>query len=116
MTTADTCLFCKIASGAIPAKKLYEDDEIVAFWDISPQAPKHFLVIPRRHLPGPGAIGSSDEAIMGKILRVAGDLARENGIGEGYRLVMNHGAQAGQTVFHIHLHVLGGRAMTWPPG
>lgn len=110
------CLFCKIASGAIPAAKLYEDDEMLAFRDISPQAPHHFLVIPRKHLSGPGAVTAADAELVGKMVARAGEIARELGIGEGYRLVMNNGAAVGQTVFHIHLHVLGGRTMSWPPG
>ena len=110
------CLFCKIINGDIPANKLYEDDDVMAFWDISPQAPKHFLVIPRKHLAGPGAMGSEDEQLIGKVLRIGARLARENGIGDGFRMVFNNGAEAGQTVFHIHMHVLGGRKMTWPPG
>lgn len=109
------CLFCRIASGEIPAKKLHEDDEVVAFWDISPQAPTHFLVIPKKHLSGPGAISAEDEALIGKVVRVGAQLAREHGA-EHCRLVMNNGAEAGQTVFHLHLHVLGGRPMSWPPG
>jgi len=110
------CLFCKIASGAIPAAKLYEDEELLAFRDISPQAPQHFLLIPKKHLRGPGAVTASEAELVGKMIAKAGEIARELGIGEGYRLVMNNGAEAGQTVFHIHLHVLGGRALTWPPG
>ena len=110
------CLFCKIASGAIPAAKLYEDEEMLAFRDISPQAPQHFLVIPKKHLSGPDAVSDGDAELVGKMVARAGEIARELGIGEGFRLVMNNGAEAGQTVFHIHLHVLGGRAMSWPPG
>ena len=109
------CLFCRIINGEIPAKKLYEDDEVFAFWDISPQAPMHFLVIPKKHLSGPGEISSEDEALIGKVVRIGAQLARENGM-EQCRLVMNNGEEAGQTVFHLHLHVLGGRAMSWPPG
>ena len=112
---SNPCLFCRIASGEIPAKKLYEDDEVFAFWDISPQAPIHFLVIPKKHLSGPGAVASEDEALIGKVVRIGAQLARENGAAQ-CRLVMNNGADAGQTVFHLHLHVLGGRAMSWPPG
>lgn len=110
------CLFCKIASGAIPAAKLYEDDEMLAFRDINPQAPQHFLVIPKKHLSGPGAVTGAEAELIGKMVARAGELARELGIGEGFRLVMNNGAAVGQTVFHLHLHVLGGRAMGWPPG
>lgn len=109
------CLFCKIAAGDIPAEKLYEDDELLAFRDISPQAPVHFLVIPKKHIQGPADIANSDEALMGKLMRRGAEIAKENGI-EDFRLVFNNGAQAGQTVFHIHMHVLGGRDMLWPPG
>ena len=110
------CLFCKIAAGDIPADKLYEDDDILAFWDIAPQAPKHFLVIPKKHVQGPGAVTEEDEQLMGKIVRKGAELAAENGIGEHFRVVFNNGSEAGQTVFHIHMHILGGRPMTWPPG
>lgn len=111
----DSCLFCRIIRGEIPCKKLYEDDEIMAFWDINPQAPKHFLVIPRKHIAGPADIAVEDETLIGRLLRRGAALAKENGAGH-FRLVMNNGEQAGQTVFHMHLHVLGGRAMQWPPG
>jgi histidine triad (HIT) family protein len=109
------CLFCKIASGEIPADKVYEDDLVVAFRDISPQAPVHCLVIPKKHLDGPAAVTEADEALAGHLIRVAGEVAGKEGV-EDYRLVFNNGAGAGQTVFHIHLHVLGGRSMQWPPG
>jgi len=112
---ADNCLFCKIVRGEIPVAKLFEDDDLVAFRDIAPQAPLHFLVIPKRHLSGPNAIGAGDEALIGKVMAAGARLARENGA-ESFRFVVNEGAQAGQTVFHFHLHVLGGRAMAWPPG
>ena len=112
--TAD-CIFCKIAQGAIPAKTLYEDDDIIAFWDISPQAPKHFLIIPKLHVSGPSALSPEHDGLIGLLLRKAGELARDNGI-EDFRYVINNGAEAGQTVFHLHLHVLGGRPMGWPPG
>jgi len=110
------CLFCKIANGTIPANKLYEDDELLAFWDINPQAPKHFLVIPKKHLTGPGAVTSKEAGLVGSLIAKAGELARQQGIGDGFRLVLNNGIEAGQTVFHLHLHVLGGRALGWPPG
>lgn len=110
------CLFCKIVAGEIPADKLYEDDDLVAFWDIAPQAPKHFLVIPKKHLSGPSAAGEADDQLMGRILRTGARLAAENGIGDHFRVVFNNGAEAGQTVFHVHMHILGGRPMTWPPG
>ncbi|MBI5558333.1 MAG: histidine triad nucleotide-binding protein [Deltaproteobacteria bacterium] len=110
------CLFCKIIRGDIPAKKLYENDEVLAFWDISPQAPTHFLVIPKRHIAGPAAMGGEDEQLIGKVMRIGARLATENGIGDGFRIVFNNGLEAGQTVFHIHMHILGGRRMNWPPG
>lgn len=109
------CLFCKIINGDIPAKKFYEDEDLVAFWDISPQAPKHFLVIPKKHLAGPAAITPADQALIGKLMSTAARLAAEQGVPQ-FRLVINNGAAAGQTVFHLHMHVLGGRPMNWPPG
>jgi len=112
---ASDCIFCKISKGEIPARKLYEDDELVAFWDISPQAPAHFLVIPKKHLSGPSATTPTDDALIGKLMRKGAELAAANGAPD-FRLVMNNGAQAGQTVFHLHLHVLGGRSLSWPPG
>lgn len=112
---ATECLFCKIAAGDIPAELIFEDDQVVAFRDISPQAPVHFLIIPRKHLAGPAEIVEENEALAGHMIRVAGVVAKKEGI-DDFRLVFNNGAEAGQTVFHIHLHVLGGRAMTWPPG
>jgi histidine triad (HIT) family protein len=110
------CIFCKIVSGEIPANKLYEDDDLLAFGDMHPQAPTHFLVIPKKHINGPGDVGNEDAGLIGKLVEKAGKLAKENGIGSGFRLVMNNGADAGQTVFHLHMHVLGGRQMQWPPG
>lgn len=109
------CLFCKIINGDIPAQKLYEDEAVLAFWDISPQAPKHFLVIPKRHLSGPAAVTAADQELIGRVVATGARLAEENGVPQ-FRLVMNNGAEAGQTVFHLHLHVLGGRSMNWPPG
>ena len=110
------CLFCKIVAGDIPADKLYEDDDLIAFWDIAPQAPKHFLVIPKKHLASPADVTEEDEQLIGKIMRIGAQLASENEIGEAFRVVFNNGAGAGQTVFHIHMHILGGRPMNWPPG
>lgn len=112
---AENCIFCKIIEGQIPAKKLYEDDEILAFWDINPAAPKHFLVIPKKHVASPAAVEEEDQKLIGKLIRDGARLAQENGIPD-FRLVMNNGAEAGQTVFHLHMHVLGGRPLTWPPG
>lgn len=112
---SDNCLFCKILKGEIPADKLYEDDDILAFRDISPQAPVHFLVIPKKHISGPGTVTPEDEQLIGKVIHMGGELARQEGI-DHYRFVFNNGEQAGQTVFHLHMHVLGGRDMSWPPG
>jgi histidine triad (HIT) family protein len=110
------CIFCKIVSGEMPANKLYEDDEMLAFFDMHPQAPTHFLVIPKKHIKGPADMGAEDTELIGRIIKKSGELARAHGIGGSFRLVINNGAAAGQSVFHIHLHVLGGRAMNWPPG
>ncbi len=112
----DNCLFCKIINGDIPSDKLYEDDDVYAFRDISPQAPTHFLVIPKKHISGPSAVSAEDEILIGKIMRIASDIARQEGIGDAFRAVFNNGAGAGQTVFHIHMHILGGRSLDWPPG
>ncbi len=113
MTT--DCLFCKIAAGDIPAEKLFEDEEMLAFCDIAPQAPVHFLVIPKKHIQDPAGVGSEDEALIGRMMRTGSQVAEENGISD-FRLVFNNGADAGQTVFHLHMHVLGGRSLGWPPG
>jgi len=110
------CIFCKIIAGDLPAKLVYEDDSVIAFNDISPQAPVHILVIPKKHIKGPAALTDEDQNLMGKIVKVGTTLAEELGLDDGFRLVMNNGERAGQTVFHIHMHVLGGRDMTWPPG
>ena len=112
----ENCLFCKIVKGEIPSEKLYEDDDILAFKDIAPQAPVHFLVIPKKHIVNQTDIQESDEQVLGKLLRVASIVAEEQGIGQGFRSVFNNGAEAGQVVFHMHMHVLGGRPMEWPPG
>lgn len=112
---SENCLFCKIIRGEIPADKLYEDDDILAFRDISPQAPVHFLVIPKKHISGPDGVTAEDDQVIGKMIRIGEEVAGKEGV-EQYRLVFNNGEQAGQTVFHIHMHVLGGRSMTWPPG
>lgn len=111
------CLFCRIASKQSPAKLIYEDDECVAFEDIAPQAPVHFLVISRKHIPTTLDLKDGDEALIGHLYRVAGRIAEDKKIaGRGFRLVMNTNPEAGQSVYHIHLHVLGGRRMHWPPG
>lgn len=110
----EDCIFCQIIAGEIPAKKLYEDDEVLAFWDISPQAPVHFLVIPKKHIPSPVDVTEADEKIIGKLIRVGADIAKEQNVGDGYRIIFNNGAKAGQVVFHIHMHILGGKDKPWP--
>jgi histidine triad (HIT) family protein len=111
------CLFCGIVDGKIKANLVYEDDAVVAFKDIAPKAPVHFLIIPRKHVAGVSDIAESDRELIGAIFQVAAKLAREQGIAEsGYRVVVNSGADAGQSVFHIHYHLLGGRQLGWPPG
>jgi histidine triad (HIT) family protein len=113
----DGCLFCRIASGAIPARIAYEDDEILAFYDIDPRAPVHVLLIPRVHIASVNEIQSDHAPTVGRLYIAAAQIARELGVADsGYRLVMNNGADAGQTVDHIHLHLLGGRSLKWPPG
>lgn len=111
------CLFCRIAAGDIPSQQVYSDDHVYAFHDINPAAPTHILVIPRKHLSSICAAGQDDEALMGKLLLAGQRIAREQGLADdGFRLVINTGDQGGQTVYHIHLHILGGRQMSWPPG
>ena len=111
------CLFCKIAQGKIPARVVHQDEDTVAFEDINPQAPLHVLVIPRQHVPTMNDLGPEHDEVMGKLFRVAAILAKERGVAEsGWRAVMNTNRQGGQLVFHVHLHVLGGRQMLWPPG
>ncbi len=115
MASSD-CIFCKIAEGEIPSRKVFEDDDIVAFHDANPQSPVHVLVIPRRHIASLNDASPADAALMGRILLAIRSMAEELGIASGYRVVNNCGASAGQTVFHIHFHLLGGRALGWPPG
>jgi histidine triad (HIT) family protein len=111
------CLFCGIVEGKVKANLVYQDDSIVAFKDIAPKAPVHMLIIPRKHLVSVSDIAEADRALIGQIFQVAARLAREQGIANnGYRVVVNSGADAGQSVFHLHFHLLGGRQMTWPPG
>jgi histidine triad (HIT) family protein len=111
------CLFCKIVAGDIPAKRVYEDDQLVAFEDINPQAPLHVLVIPKQHIPTLNDLADGNDELVGAMVRRAAAIAKDRGFdGSGYRTVFNCNAQAGQTVFHIHLHVLGGRSLRWPPG
>ena len=111
------CIFCKIVAGEIPSKKIYEDERAFAFRDINPQAPTHALVIPRAHIASLGEARESDAELLGHLLLVAARVAREAGhAGSGFRTVINTGADAGQSVFHVHAHVLGGRRLTGPPG
>ena len=110
------CLFCKIAAGEIPSKKLFEDDTLLAFYDIDPQAPVHFLVIPKAHIASPADITPENSAVVAHIFAVIARLARELGLEKGYRVVTNCGADGGQSVPHLHFHVLAGRSLAWPPG
>lgn len=110
------CIFCKIGGKELPAKLIYEDADIFAFEDIHPQAPTHLLISPRKHLVSLNDATAEDTALLGRMLLVAKQLAAERGVSGGYRTVINNGAGAGQSVDHLHLHVLGGRAMRWPPG
>ena len=113
----DTCLFCRIVAGGIPARIAYEDDHTIAFRDIDPRAPVHVLIIPRVHIACVDRIGHDDITTAGRLMFVARNLARDLGIADsGYRLVVNSGADGGQSVDHIHMHLLGGRPLKWPPG
>ena len=117
MGAHDRCLFCRIISGEIPAKKVFEDDVAIAFNDINPQAPTHVLVIPRTHISTLDDLDDHEAGIVGMTMVRASQIARNLRLNsEGYRLVVNHGEAAGQTVFHIHIHLLGGRNFGWPPG
>lgn len=112
-----SCLFCKIIAGEIPASKVYEDADLLAFNDINPQAPMHVLVVPKRHIATLNDLGAAEDGLVGAMVRRAAAIAKDRGFeGSGYRTVFNCNAHAGQTVFHVHLHVVGGRAMAWPPG
>ena len=114
---AAECLFCRIAEGTIPATTVYSNDEIVAFRDVNPQAPTHILVIPRKHIPSILELDPADEALAGRLLRTAAAIARAEKIADrGFRLVLNCNREGGQTVFHLHVHLVGGRVMSWPPG
>lgn len=112
-----TCLFCRIVSGEIPAQVVYRGPEVTAFRDINPQAPVHVLVVPNRHVESISELGNADAALLGQLIEVANELARQEGVADsGYRLITNRGPDAGQTVAHLHFHLLGGRPMSWPPG
>jgi histidine triad (HIT) family protein len=116
MSSAD-CLFCKIVAGDIPSSKVYEDDVCFAFNDISPQAPTHILIVPRRHVDSLNTSSGSDKELIGHLMLTAAEIAREKGFAEdGYRVVVNTNAHGGQTVFHLHVHLLGGRPFIFPPG
>ena len=111
------CLFCRIASGEIPSTRVYADDEVYAFRDINPAAPHHILVIPRKHITSLNHAEDKDQAVLGKLLLTARKVAADEGFAEdGFRTVINTGEQGGQTVFHIHVHLLSGRNLNWPPG
>jgi diadenosine tetraphosphate (Ap4A) HIT family hydrolase len=111
------CLFCGIIDGKIKANVVYQDDSVVAFKDIAPKAPVHILIIPRKHLVSVADICEQDRTLVGQIFRVAAKLARDQGVANsGFRIVVNSGPDAGQSVFHLHYHLLGGRRMSWPPG
>lgn len=112
----ENCLFCKIIRGEIPSKKVYEDEYTYAFEDISPKAPTHVLIIPRQHLAGLKEAAQADAEIVGRCHLVAAEIARQRKIEDGYRTVLNVGPAAGQSVFHLHVHLLGGRDLAWPPG
>lgn len=109
------CLFCSIVKGEIPSNKVYEDEKLYAFYDIAPQAPTHFLVIPKEHIPSCGAVTAENSAVVAQCFEAIAKITKELGI-EEFRVVSNCGEQAGQTVPHLHFHVLAGRDMTWPPG
>jgi len=110
------CLFCQIASGERPATIVQRSDDVVAFRDIHPQAPTHILIIPVKHIVSVAEASVEDEGLIGRMISVAREIAQQENLSRGYRLVINTGSQAGQSVFHLHVHLLGGRAMQWPPG
>jgi histidine triad (HIT) family protein len=111
-----SCLFCKIVDGSIPSAAVYQDRHCYAFADIHPQAPVHVLVVPREHIVSLAETGDGHPMLLGHMLGVAAEIAREKGLEKGYRVVFNTGEDGGQTVDHLHLHLLGGRSLTWPPG
>jgi histidine triad (HIT) family protein len=113
---SDDCLFCKIIAGIISSKKVFEDERVFAFEDINPKAPTHVLIVPKKHLRGLKEATAEDAELLGYCQLVAAEIARQQDIEEGYRTVYNVGPRAGQSVFHLHLHLLGGRALHWPPG
>ncbi len=110
------CIFCRIVRDQAPARIVYQDEDVTAFHDLNPCAPTHVLIIPNRHVAGADQIGQADTVLMGKLFVVARHLAEQEGVADGYRLVINNGPLAGQSVFHLHIHLLGGRPLSWPPG
>lgn len=110
------CLFCKIINGEIPSSKVYEDDTVFAFRDIEPQAPTHILIIPKQHIKSAAEIDESNSAVISHIFEVAAKIAKQEGLDDGFRIVNNCGDVAGQTVKHLHFHLMGGREFTWPAG
>jgi histidine triad (HIT) family protein len=113
---ATNCIFCRIVAGQAPAVKVYETDEVLAFRDAMPRAPTHILIISRKHIARLADAGPEDEALLGKLLLAAKAVAEQEGVSDGFRLVINNGSEAGQSVFHVHIHLLAGRRMSWPPG
>ncbi|HEX4029073.1 MAG TPA: histidine triad nucleotide-binding protein [Terracidiphilus sp.] len=111
-----SCIFCKIVAGEIPSTALYQDDRVYAFADIGPKAPTHILIVPREHIASIAEAGESHSALLGHLLLAAAQIARDKGLHNGYRIVINNGPDGGQTVDHLHVHLLGGRALAWPPG
>ncbi|MDI6757859.1 MAG: histidine triad nucleotide-binding protein [Endomicrobiia bacterium] len=111
-----SCIFCRIVSGAVPSDKVYEDDKVFAFRDISPQAPVHILIVPKKHVAGLNELSDEDGDVVAALVAVAGKIASSSGLKNGWRLVANTGPDAGQTMDHLHFHILGGRKLTWPPG
>ena len=115
--TDPTCLFCRIVAGEIPSRRVHEDDLVIAFHDVAPRAPTHLLLVPRRHIPSAAALTEADAPLVGRLMAVAAELARTAGLATtGYRLVTNVGPWGGQTVDHLHFHLMGGRPFEWPPG
>lgn len=110
------CIFCRIVRGEAPARILYQDDDVTAFHDIHPGSPVHILIVPNRHIVGAAQVEPEDEPLLGKLFTVARRVAEQVGVAEGYRLVVNNGRSTGQSVFHLHMHLLGGRRFHWPPG
>lgn len=111
-----SCIFCRIVADEVPSDRVYEDDEVIAFRDLAPRAPTHVLVIPRRHVPDVHALGDDDADLLARCFAALRSVAEAEGLASGYRVVTNVGPEAGQSVFHLHFHLLGGRPMSWPPG